>query len=109
LTVRLVAPAPKGSFDEALEGLLQGMSDPVESLLLDKGGQLRADDFPAARCFGARLGEMLRMRQIRTAMLIDPKDYFETAVCVFAMERGARIIAAHSLDEAQQWLDGHLK
>ncbi len=85
------------------------ISPDIKTLLVNKKGFKRdLSDIEDAKSYGRRFGDLLQTYNVRAALVIDPKDFYETAMCVFAMETGAKIMTTDSLREADLWLDGFI-
>ena len=107
LTFRLDADLSENAYDDLLARFATYLLADVSTLLIDKQGYKRScASIDVAKSFGKKFGELLAVNKIRAAIVIDPKDFYETAMCVYAMETGAKIFTTDSRAEATMWLDG---
>ncbi len=107
LTLDLKGDISKCSCGTIFEYLGRVLTTDIKSLLIDKKGFKReSSDIEDVKLFGHRFGRMLQEHRIQAALVLDPQDFFETAMCVFAMETGAKIMTTDSRHEAALWLEG---
>ncbi len=107
LTTKINSALTECAYDDLLARLAKCFLPDISTLLIDKQGHKRPSaDIDLAKSFGQRFGELLAAHKIRVAIVLDPKDFYETAMCVYAMETGAKIFTTDSRSEATLWLDG---
>ena len=109
ITLQLNRELSQRGYEAILSCLASALTPETRTLLVDKKGFKRnLADIDDARSYGQRFGNLLQTYGVRAALVIDPKDFYETAMCVFAMETGAKIMTTDSVEEASMWLDGFI-
>ena len=107
LTTKINTNLTERAYDDLLKRFTKCFLPDISTILIDKQGHKRpSSDIDLAKSFGQKFGDLLCANQIRAAIVIDPKDFYETAMCVYAMETGAKIFTTDSRSEATMWLDG---
>ena len=106
LTIVLKEDLCDGAYDDAYEVISVFLTEGLQSILIDKNGQVRPTCLIEARDFGRKLGELLSVYRVKMAVVTEPNDHYEAAVGSFAAQLGARVLIANGADEATLWLDG---
>ncbi len=110
LTVTVLHVLTDQNHEALLDCLSRTLKPDIDTLLFDKRGiGSHTIGLGEAKSFGTRLGDLLSQHRVKAALVIDPSDFFTTALCVFAMDSGAKVMATQSRSEAVAWLDGRIK
>lgn len=109
ISLQLNRELSERGYEAVLACLANTLTPETRTLFVDKRGFKRsAASIEEAKSYGKRFGDLLQTYRVRAALVIDPKDFYETAMCVFAMESGAKIMTTDSVKEANLWLDGFI-
>ena len=85
------------------------LSQGIRHFLIHKNGRLRQTGIGDAIDYGNRMGTLLMLHGAQLAVVIAPEDHYENVAAVYAMRRGADLLATHNEEEANLWLAGALR
>lgn len=109
ITLAINRDLSDGGYDAILACLTDVLTPQIKALFVDKKGFKRKSvNLEDAKEYGRRFGTLLKQNGVRAALVIDPNDTYESAMCVYAMEIGAKIMTTESKREALLWLDGKI-
>ena len=109
LRVDVNPDAERCSYEDVFGLIKAHLSKGIRQFLINKNGRLRRTGIGEAIDYGNRMGTLLMLHGAQLAVVISPEDHYENVAAVYAMRRGADLLATHSEEEASLWLSGDLR
>ncbi|NIA71387.1 hypothetical protein HBA54_22585 [Pelagibius litoralis] len=94
--------------DDVYDLIVESLMGGVQTILIVKRSHPQDLCMNQVRVFGRKLGRLLCLHEARLAMVNDPVDCYEAAMCNFAMQQGAKVFTTDTAREALLWLDGEI-
>ena len=109
LTLDVNPDAEDCAYEDVYRLIKEHLSAGIRHFLVHKNGRIRNTGIGDAIDYGNRMGTLLMLHGAQLAVIIAPEDHYENVAAVYAMRRGADLLATHSEEEAQLWLAGALR